>query len=325
MTLRELAKLAHVSVSTVSKAFSGAEDISESTREMIFSLAKEHGCFGKYRRESYDKKVIVCLVPEIQSEHYSGFVREIQKNVERLGGILLTCAYDFDPEKSRALFSYCTDHLRADGIITLDCDNIPANRQRELPVVTFGGSDDRNFDHIVTSMDDAMNRAVALLKSHRHRSIAFIGEPLTQKKAELFRKSMEQNGLFCPPQAVITVQNRFEPAGEIGVRTLEKQFPSCTAAICAYDRIAFGVIKELKRRGKEVPKDFSVIGSDNISVTEYFDRPLTTINTYTEETCRTVCELLFQKIKSPFYTARRQIVIQSDLVERETVADAPNP
>ena len=46
MTLRELAKLAHVSVSTVSKAFSGAEDISESTREMIFSLAKEHGCFG---------------------------------------------------------------------------------------------------------------------------------------------------------------------------------------------------------------------------------------------------------------------------------------
>ena len=57
MTLRELAKLANYSVSTVSKAFHGAEDISESTREEIFKIAREHGCFGKYYKEKYQKKI----------------------------------------------------------------------------------------------------------------------------------------------------------------------------------------------------------------------------------------------------------------------------
>ena len=48
MTMRELAALAKVSVSTVSKAFHDADDVSEETRKLIFAIAKEYGCFGKY-------------------------------------------------------------------------------------------------------------------------------------------------------------------------------------------------------------------------------------------------------------------------------------
>ena len=61
MTMRELAALANVSVSTVSKAFHDAEDVSEETKVHIFEVAKKYGCFGKYYKkvslENDEKKV----------------------------------------------------------------------------------------------------------------------------------------------------------------------------------------------------------------------------------------------------------------------------
>lgn len=56
MNLRELARLANVSVSTVSKAFNNAPDISEETRELVFAAAKKYGCYEKYHKEKYSKK-----------------------------------------------------------------------------------------------------------------------------------------------------------------------------------------------------------------------------------------------------------------------------
>ena len=56
MTLEKLAKIAHVSISTVSKAFSASPEVSAETRRYIFDIAKEHGCFEKYYKEKYNKK-----------------------------------------------------------------------------------------------------------------------------------------------------------------------------------------------------------------------------------------------------------------------------
>ena len=67
MTLSKLAKLAHVSVSTASKAFSESPDISSETREMIFSIAKAQGCFKKFYNAKYPKLVIAVIAPEFGS------------------------------------------------------------------------------------------------------------------------------------------------------------------------------------------------------------------------------------------------------------------
>ena len=53
MNLSKLAQLANVSVSTVSKAFSDSKEISEQTKELIFSVAKDNGCFDKYYKPKY--------------------------------------------------------------------------------------------------------------------------------------------------------------------------------------------------------------------------------------------------------------------------------
>ena len=61
MTLTKLAKLANVSVSTASKAFSMSSEVNEETRKIIFDIAKEHGCFKKYYNANYPKLVIAIV------------------------------------------------------------------------------------------------------------------------------------------------------------------------------------------------------------------------------------------------------------------------
>ena len=65
MTLSKLAQLANVSVSVVSKAFSGRSDISDAMREHVFQVARENGCFQQFYHVPYDKPVIAVIIPEI--------------------------------------------------------------------------------------------------------------------------------------------------------------------------------------------------------------------------------------------------------------------
>ena len=64
MNLSNIAKKAGVSVSTVSKAFSGSREIGEATRQRIFDIARAEGCFDKYNKNPFSKPVIAVICPE---------------------------------------------------------------------------------------------------------------------------------------------------------------------------------------------------------------------------------------------------------------------
>ena len=70
MTLKMIAEMAGTSVSSVSKAFSGSGEISEETKENIFRIAKDFGCFEKYYKAPRKQPMIALIVPEIDSEYY---------------------------------------------------------------------------------------------------------------------------------------------------------------------------------------------------------------------------------------------------------------
>ena len=61
ITLSKIAKLSHVSVSTVSQAFSGSSEVNEETRKLIFEIANQQNCFKKYYNAKYDKYVIAVI------------------------------------------------------------------------------------------------------------------------------------------------------------------------------------------------------------------------------------------------------------------------
>ncbi len=126
MTLSKLAQLANVSVSVVSKAFSGREDVSESMREHVFSVAREHGCFGQFYHARYDKPVIAVIIPEAISKYYIKYVEELKVRLERNNCTLLLSISNFDQKMEGELIRYYSEHGKVDALIVVNgyCDKL---------------------------------------------------------------------------------------------------------------------------------------------------------------------------------------------------------
>ena len=323
MNLETLAKLAEVSVGTVSKAFSGSKEISDDTKRRIFAIAKEHGCFDKYNKNRFDKKVIAVICPEIKSEYYAAMATLLERQITANGGIMLLSTSDFSAETEKTLFSYYASYCKADGIITINQSALIGNTFH-VPAVAIMPSEkamkSKNMDFIVSDKPIALEQAISYLKSLGHEKIAFAGETLTMSKLEGFKAAMRKNGLVLYPSYLCVSENRFEQAGvEIMDHWLAVgDLPQ--AVVAAYDYIAIGLIKSLRRAGKQVPKDCSVIGMDDISVVPYLDVPLSSIHTHSEEACRVAVEILLKKAENRYYSSRKEFLVPSEFVVRGSCA-----
>ncbi len=320
MTMRDLARLANVSVATVSKAFNGGDDISQATREYIFQIAKEHDCYEKFYKGKFHKKVIAVICPEMASDYYVRFVEILRGLIEKAKYIPIVSADDFNAEKQQELIEYYASYQKVDGIIVFHL-RTDLKQKYDTPIISLFGCKDPTVDLVRVNFSLAMEEAVKVLTEYGHRQIAFIGEPLATVKARYFCTAVKNWGKGFP--TVVISDSRFEKAGEEGVNRLIEEGKKFTALICAYDYIAFGAMKQLKRQGLRVPEDVSVIGMDNLSMGQYTETPLSSIGTQPEEVCMIAWNLLQKKMKNPYYVSKQNIILNERLILRESVARIP--
>lgn len=316
MTMRELAKLANVSVSTVSKAFHDADDISRETRELVFETARKYGCFGKFYKGKFHKQIIAIICPELSGGFYTNYVEQMQQIIESHNGIALISVDHFSKTAQSELWEYYASYLQVDGIIIFNLRG-PLKKGYDIPIVSLFTAPDPTVDTVQVNWDVPMEEAIRMLKSLGHKNITFIGEKLTRTKAAVFR-----NAIGEPEPRIIESSLRFEKAGEDGVRQLLETQKDCTAIICAYDAIAFGAIKQLKRSGYRVPDDISVVGIDNVSAAAHAETSLTTIDSNPREMCMLAWDIIQKKQESKYYHSTQNITITGKLILRETVGPA---
>ncbi len=314
MTMEKLAKLAGVSISTVSKAFKDASDISVDTKERIFALAKEYGCYGKFYKSRFHKKIFAIIFPEIESAYYNDYVRRLQGIIERNDGIVLMSTDNFDKKKQAELIDYYASFLNVSGIFIISLQT-ELKRGYDTPIVSLMSSKSK-ADSINTDMHCAMREAVELLTKNGHTDIAFLGESLTKSKAKMFCDICH---LPYNCDNVIESKFRFQSAGQDGAKQLLNKKTKYTAIICAYDDIAYGAIHYLKKQGISVPHDISVIGIDNINFSQYAETPLTTIDYNAKTICLSAWELMSKKVKNKYYKDKN-VIIPAKLILRDSVA-----
>lgn len=320
MNMASLARLCGVSVSTVSKAFSGSTEISEEKIKHIFRVAKENGCYEKYCKNIYPSRVIAVICPEFKSGVYAEMLSLMEAEVKKYGGTLIASCTDFDDGRRNELMTYFTEYAKVDGIISLDV--VCADEKHSVPVVALG--EYKNIHSVALSMENAVDDAISHLKENGHRNIAFVGEKLTQPKEKLFRTFMDKHRLPVRDEYVVEGEGRFEAAGYDAMNRLFECDNVPTAVICAYDNIAIGAMKCIYEHGKTIPEDISVIGFNDIKELPYLSVPLTSVSSHNPDLCQIMVELLFEVMEDGREDVVKTIKVSKQLIKRASVGKAPN-
>lgn len=321
MTLSKLAELAGVSVSTVSKAFSDRPDVGRETKERIFALAKAHGCFDRYNKNKFEKRMIAVLCPEIISEYYSAMVNCLMAHIEAHGGLMTLGVTNFDEARERELYTYYSSYCKADGIIVVGSCS-PMRNEALVPTVTIGAKQAWcGMENLSVEEEGAMMDAISHLKLLGHRRIGFVGEELTMGKLELFKGCMRQLGLPVHARYLGVSKERFEQGGADIVRGWLQREDMPTAIVAAYDYMAIGAIKELRNQGYLVPQDVSVIGMDDITLAPYLETSLSSICYPKEELCREAVALIMSKNDNQHFRVRQSVKVAMRFIPRGSTGD----
>lgn len=285
-TIKDIASHLGISVSTVSKGLNGGSDISEELRQIVLDTAVKMGYTTKRMKKETRKKL--CLFIENMSYETAdefgydiilGFKQAAYRDNYDVSVIPVTPSIQstekYDTYMLRNGFSgafLVGFALHDDWITQLSSTNIPTalfdNYIRNNASVGYVGTD--NYEGI----DMGVEHLCAL----GHTKIAFLNGSLnsmvSDQRQQAFIASMTARGL--------SIDKRLMAYGYYVANSAKYHVPDflaagATAIMCGNDLIASGVIEECRKRGFSVPNDISVIGFDDLPISNHLSPPLTTI------------------------------------------------
>lgn len=287
-TIRDVAKLANVSISTVSRVMNAPETVIEEKRvkvlEAIEALQYQPNAFARgliYKKSD----TLGVMIPDIENPYFAGLIRGMQDAAVELNHSLMICNTDRDKQRT---ITYVQNFFekQVDGIVfasdALHTEYYEEMQRYRLPFV-LASTNAPEFDIPSVDIDDEQGayEAVKYLIESGHRRIGMIGFPLGETISGLprykgFRRALREYGLNAFETCVEYAEHRYEHAYDAAALLLTR-CPELTAIFAASDEFAMGTISYLHDIGQSVPEHLSVIGFDNIRMAQLFIPKLTTI------------------------------------------------
>lgn len=338
LTLRQLAGLAGVSTSTVSKALNNSPDISSETRDQIVDLAAKHGYQRKFRKKSAAKPGISgpkigLIYSDVVSRYYSKLIQAYNVKLGAMDGVLLACDAQFSPKRAIELCNYLDQQCHVDGIISIygSLELFASLPRTRAPLVGSLGINALDalvngsfpYDYICVNAKTGLSQAVDFLVRNGHRRIAFLGETRSRLRQDIVVDLLEQAGLPLQPGYLRVTEHRFEEAGYETMHALLEEGLRPTAVLCGYDDIAVGASKAIFEAGLRIPEDISLIGYDNTRVRLYNQRMLASVNSFVEDQVRIVMAMLMKRISGPSDRVIQNVSLQTAFLPYETAGPAP--
>ena len=288
VTIKDIAGRLGLAVSTVSKGLNGAEDIARETRQLVLDTAVEMGySLKKIKRNSTAK---VCVFVESSNMEYETTEQFGYEIISGFKQAAISRGWEVIVEPSELNFrslekydSYMLKNGYSGAFLlgfTLHDDWINQLEKTTVPTVLLDNFIENNehVGYVGTDSKEGIIQAVSYLASLGHEKIAFLNgaknSMVSEEREQAFRMGLKACNLDVNESLIAYGYYVTDCA-----KTYVKGFldNGATAIICASDSIASGVINELNRLGKKVPKDVSVIGFDDLPLAEKLTPKLTTI------------------------------------------------
>lgn len=324
-TIRDIAELAGVAMSTVSRALSNPERVNDRTRSRIEAIAAELNYVpSTYGRalSSGRTKTIALLVPDVTNPYYFDLIRATQLELKAAGYTQILV----DTEESAEAEADALRMLRsaADGFILaasrLD-DHALAEAAATVPLVIINRTSPRVPQVLIDTLD-GYRQVLEHIYSLGHRRFAYVGpsgswmsnqrwNALEEKAQELDMIAVQVSG-FNP---------RFTSGAAAGDAFLRTE---ATACLASNDLLAIGILKRFQERGIRVPEDVSIVGCDDTFTAIICHPPLTTITEPIEKAGRLATSMLLSRLRSGRKPAfRDQVSLPTYLTVRGTTGPAP--
>ncbi|MCL7749696.1 LacI family DNA-binding transcriptional regulator [Halalkalibacter alkaliphilus] len=333
-TIKDIAKAAGVSVTTVSRALNGYNDVNEKTRAKIKSIAEELNYSPNAVARSLVKsktETIGLLVSELSlSGAKDMFTYEIMCGINdsssEKGYDLILFSTNSAKQKAKSYSQLCRER-QVEGVIMqgikIDDPYLKEVIDSNIPCVLIDVEiEGENVGFVSTDNVFGAQMAVKHLTNLGHRNIAIMNghnqAVVSQKRLQGYKKQLEEASIAFQEEYVLNGEFLEEKAEKVAYSFLNEH-PEVTAIFCASDLMALGVMNAAKRLGIAVPEELSIVGYDNITLAEYVQPQLSTVEQNKYQIGFKAAKLLIDMLEGN--KANRKVILDNQLIIRNTTAE----
>ena len=337
VSIKEVAKLAGVSIATVSRCINSPEKVTEKTRIKVQDAIVQTGYLPNTLAQSFRRgrtNIVMVVLPSIGDPFFTLVMRGIRTAAKAKGYSIIIDETQFNTLTEDEIGALVVSK-QTDGIILLASMSpfgtkvLSAKSRRALPIVIGCETISPELSHFPGVHIDnvaAATEAINYLIANGHQRIAMIcGE-----ETSLLTKDREFGYRAAMHKAKLAIEDGWVVNGELtiaGARQATRKLLNAkrkpTAIFCANDEMAIGCVHEVKSAGLTIPLDISVIGFDDIRYAEVVDPPLTTISQPAEEIGERVMYRLCREIEGSQDGDNEPEIVPHKLIVRQSVAAPP--
>lgn len=337
ITIKDIARICGVGVSTVSRAINNHPDINPETRKQIQSVIEEYGYIPNNSARNLkrtESNAVAILINGITNPLFNRMIKVFDEKMKRnkLTMILQQINYE---EDEVAVALELIKEKRLKGIIFLGADYHHPKGEIDkihVPFVlsTVGAiSDDEDltrFSHVTVDDRKESCRATEYLIDMGHHNIALISaeehnSSVGKLRMEGYMRALQNRGIPVNRNLICPVSDDMEHYSmENGYRTTQKLLASgekFTAVFAMSDILAMGVYRALMEAGLRVPEDVSVVGFDGIEMCDYMQPKLTSLAQPVEQLAEATFELLLDMMDEQ--CGSKNLIFEGRLDEKESV------
>ncbi|WP_026478856.1 LacI family DNA-binding transcriptional regulator [Alkaliphilus transvaalensis] len=324
--IKDVARKAGVSISTVSRVVNDSKVVKPETHEKVMKAIEELGYKPNAIARSLkvkNTKTIGILIPDISNQFYPEVVRGIEDIANMYQYNIFLCNTDLDPEKETKYFDILAEK-QVDGIIFIS--NIVSEalykkfKVYDIPVVLIG-ADYEDVPSVSIDNVGASKSIVNYLIKKGHKRIATIvgknSDPVMGvARLEGYKTALREANISIDNELIIEGGHRYKSGYEGAKRLLELEEPP-TAIFATNDEMAIGTLRAALEQGLDIPEDLAIVGFDNIDMAGKVYPALTTVAQPMYE-MGAIATRVLTKILNEEELETRKIVLNYSLLERES-------
>lgn len=327
-TIKDVAREAGVSVGTVSRFLNGVDIKEKNKKGITHAINKLNYRVNPIARGLKTNKThtIGVLIYDLTSTYATTIVKSIEQKLFDYGYNIFVCDYWNNPELEIKKANLLIEKM-VDGLIVFPCsynvDYLHAIQESGIPVVMVNwGLNDFKCDHVLIDNINATYQAVEMLINHNHRRIGIINGPedhyIANERLKGYKRVHKDYNIPLEHDLIKMKQFDREIAYDAFIQLMDLKIPPTAIIACNYDT-TLGMIKGLNERKIHIPEELSVIGFDNLGLSDVVQQPLSIIVQPTEDIGKEVATLMLNRLKGNYDNFPSTLRLKTSFIVKNSI------